>query len=235
MTRAETVEQLIVTPDDKEFTDLVLTSTDGKAGGLTTTWHHPFWDATTKRWTNASELKPGGKLRTPDGTLITVSGVRNYHQAVVTYDLTVERLHTYYVLAGTAPVLVHNCGDDEASDELLDLADANIGNSQVAAEIETSGGDIARDISQPRAGGSLHPIVQSAVDATGHHGGCAEVGCVNQLVDRIVQRGGNVDELIGSRVTPIKIGGRDFPMEEHTEAIPPCQSCVAFLKQFGIG
>ncbi|APE20083.1 hypothetical protein SVEN_0642 [Streptomyces venezuelae ATCC 10712] len=235
VTRAETVEQLIVTPDDKEFTDLVLTSTDGKAGGLTTTWHHPFWDATTKRWTNASELKPGGKLRTPDGTLITVSGVRNYHQAVVTYDLTVERLHTYYVLAGTAPVLVHNCGDDEASDELLDLADANIGNSQVAAEIETSGGDIARDISQPRAGGSLHPIVQSAVDATGHHGGCAEVGCVNQLVDRIVQRGGNVDELIGSRVTPIKIGGRDFPMEEHTEAIPPCQSCVAFLKQFGIG
>jgi len=27
---------------------------------------------------------------------------------VVTYDLTINGLHTYYVLAGTASVLVHN-------------------------------------------------------------------------------------------------------------------------------
>ncbi|MGW4164701.1 polymorphic toxin-type HINT domain-containing protein [Streptomyces sp. NPDC004788] len=116
VTRAETVERLITTPDDKDFTDLVLTSDDGKSSKLTTTWHHPFWDATTRRWTEASELADGDKLRTSDGTLITVTRVRNYHEAVVTYDLTVDRLHTYYVLAGNAPVLVHNCetlGDDE--------------------------------------------------------------------------------------------------------------------------
>ncbi|MGW5421873.1 polymorphic toxin-type HINT domain-containing protein [Streptomyces sp. NPDC003943] len=120
VTRAETVERLITTPDDKEFTDLVLTSDDGTTGTLTTTWHHPFWDATAHRWTEASELAAGHKLRTVDGTPIIVTTVRNYHQAVVTYDLTVDRLHTYYVLAGAAPVLVHNCGvSAEAQEHVL--------------------------------------------------------------------------------------------------------------------
>src|SRR5437870_3591901 len=27
------------------------------------------------------------------------------------YDLTVEEVHTYYVVAGSVPVLVHNCGN----------------------------------------------------------------------------------------------------------------------------
>ncbi|MEU5260411.1 hypothetical protein [Amycolatopsis sp. NPDC021455] len=33
-----------------------------------------------------------------------------YHSTEVTYDLTVDALHTYYVSAGDVPVLVHNCG-----------------------------------------------------------------------------------------------------------------------------
>ncbi|MGO4635852.1 polymorphic toxin-type HINT domain-containing protein [Streptomyces sp. 2RAF24] len=117
VTRAEGVERLITTPDDKEFTDLLLTSDDGTSSTLTTTWHHPFWDATTHRWTDASELTAGHELRTSDGTPITVTVVRNYHHAVVTYDLTVHRLHTYYVVAGTSPVLVHNCGPGAASED----------------------------------------------------------------------------------------------------------------------
>ncbi|WP_049654471.1 hypothetical protein, partial [Kitasatospora sp. MY 5-36] len=35
--------------------------------------------------------------------------VRNYPYAVTTHNLTVNLLHTYYVLAGVTPVLVHNC------------------------------------------------------------------------------------------------------------------------------
>jgi hypothetical protein len=31
-------------------------------------------------------------------------------------DLTVAHLHTYYVLAGTTPVLVHNCGNESLAD-----------------------------------------------------------------------------------------------------------------------
>ncbi|MFX0593820.1 hypothetical protein [Melissospora conviva] len=31
------------------------------------------------------------------------------------YNLTVEGIHTYYVLAGTTPVLVHNCNAGQPS------------------------------------------------------------------------------------------------------------------------
>lgn len=34
----------------------------------------------------------------------------SYTAQRTTYDLSVEGLHTYYVLAGATPVLVHNCG-----------------------------------------------------------------------------------------------------------------------------
>ncbi|SFH19280.1 intein C-terminal splicing region [Streptomyces mirabilis] len=79
------------------------------ADHLVTTWHHPFWDATHHHWTDAHNLTPGTKLRQADGTTVVIRGVRNFHQHTTTYDLTVGTLHTYYVLAGATPVLVHNC------------------------------------------------------------------------------------------------------------------------------
>lgn len=39
---------------------------------------------------------------------MVVTAVWNYHATAVTYDLTVADLHTYYVVAGDTPVLVHN-------------------------------------------------------------------------------------------------------------------------------
>ena len=37
------------------------------------------------------------------------------------YDLTVDDIHTYYVMAGTTPVLVHNCGGPvRLSDDTID-------------------------------------------------------------------------------------------------------------------
>ncbi|MEW1828970.1 hypothetical protein [Streptomyces sp. NPDC088196] len=40
------------------------------------------------------------------------------------YNLTVEELHTYYVLAGQTPVLVHNC-DPNARGGIYTLRDAD--------------------------------------------------------------------------------------------------------------
>ncbi|MEU6352381.1 RHS repeat-associated core domain-containing protein [Streptomyces sp. NPDC047072] len=119
VTAPEKVQRVIVTKTDKDFTTLTLStaptrgppqksSPTGKT--LTTTWHHPFWDATHHHWTDAHDLTPGTKLRTAAGTTVTVVGVRNFHQSGTTYDLTVGGLHTYYVLAGSTPILVHNCG-----------------------------------------------------------------------------------------------------------------------------
>ena len=55
-------------------------------------------------------------LRTVDGSTVTVKGNRPFSQSARTYNLTVESLHTYYVLAGETPVLVHNSNCPKISD-----------------------------------------------------------------------------------------------------------------------
>ncbi|QLJ02889.1 hypothetical protein HZZ00_18990 [Streptomyces sp. NEAU-sy36] len=115
-TAARTVERVIKTTTDREFTSLTIRAatkagknqTKTTSATLTTTWHHPFWNATTGKWVDASRLTPGTRLRESDGTYATIIKVRNYHSTATTYDLTIAGLHTYYVLAGNTPVLVHN-------------------------------------------------------------------------------------------------------------------------------
>jgi hypothetical protein len=82
------------------------------AGAITTTAGHPFWDDRHHRWTPAADLTPGTPLRTADGSRVTVKKVAAAGaEPVDAYNLTVSELHTYYVLAGTTPILVHNqCG-----------------------------------------------------------------------------------------------------------------------------
>ncbi|WP_369182975.1 polymorphic toxin-type HINT domain-containing protein [Streptomyces sp. Y1] len=115
-TRPETVTATITTPDDKDFTDLTLTDDANPRGPpaadqakITSTYHHPYWSDTRQQWVDAGELTPGEHLRQPDGTTRTVNSVRNYPYSVTTHNLTVAQLHTYFVLAGATPVLVHNC------------------------------------------------------------------------------------------------------------------------------
>ena len=127
-TGPHTVQKVIKTTTDHDFTALTITSAASPAKGhrtgvaaataavLTTTWHHPFWNATTDQWVDASHLTPGTHLRQRDGTSAVVTAVRNYHTTAVTYDLTITDLHTYYVLAGTTPILVHNCNTVYRSD-----------------------------------------------------------------------------------------------------------------------
>ncbi|WP_035850506.1 RHS repeat-associated core domain-containing protein [Kitasatospora azatica] len=119
----EPVTQTIVTPDDQAFTDLTFAPDAPNAaatevsslssptdGAVTSTQHHPFWDVTAQRWTNAADLRPGDRIAvdTAAGTA-TVTSVRSYRTDPETaYNLTVDELHTYYVVAGGTPVLVHN-------------------------------------------------------------------------------------------------------------------------------
>nr|WSX77621.1 polymorphic toxin-type HINT domain-containing protein [Streptomyces sp. NBC_00899] len=109
-TAPEKVVAVITTLTDTDFTDITVGADTGKGTphALTSTQHHPYWDATRERWVNAADLHVGDALRLPDGHTTTVATVRNYTARIVTYNLTVEDLHTYYVLAGGIPVLVHN-------------------------------------------------------------------------------------------------------------------------------
>ncbi|MCU7724010.1 polymorphic toxin-type HINT domain-containing protein [Actinoplanes sp. KI2] len=87
--------------------DLYTLVIDGKP--LTTTEDHPFWNVTDHRWERADQLTIGDRLLSPDGSTARVDGFTfATHHVADAYNLTVDDLHTYYVLAGTVPVLVHN-------------------------------------------------------------------------------------------------------------------------------
>ncbi|WUN48805.1 ricin-type beta-trefoil lectin domain protein [Streptomyces sp. NBC_00306] len=101
------VDATIYTPDDRNFTDITLDSNNG-GGSLSATDHHPFWSEKGRQWRNAADLTPQDTLRTTDGASVRISGIRHWTGLSPAYNLTVDDLHTYYVLAGRTPVLVHN-------------------------------------------------------------------------------------------------------------------------------
>nr|WP_308309710.1 polymorphic toxin-type HINT domain-containing protein [Streptomyces sp. CHD11] len=99
----------IVTEDDKHFVDLTVKSTSGKPEKLVSTTTHPFWSDSEQAWIEAGDLNPGMRLHTTNGETVELAAVHTFNKRQRTHDLTVESVHTYYVLAGETPVLVHNC------------------------------------------------------------------------------------------------------------------------------
>ncbi|MFJ4969323.1 polymorphic toxin-type HINT domain-containing protein [Streptomyces sp. NPDC088755] len=108
------VTRLIRTEDDKRFNTLSIATEDG-IEELTATHEHPFWSPSEHDWVPARDLAPGMTLLTDAGDTVVVTGNKDFTERARTYNLTVDDLHTYYVLAGSTPVLVHNsgpCGPD---------------------------------------------------------------------------------------------------------------------------
>ncbi|MCX4237245.1 polymorphic toxin-type HINT domain-containing protein [Streptomyces ortus] len=108
-TTVKEVVATIVTEDDKHFVDLSI-ATDGGTNSLISTSTHPFWSDSEDAWVDAGDLRAGMAIRTADGSKATVQDTRAYAERQRTYDLTINEVHTYYVLAGATPVLVHNTG-----------------------------------------------------------------------------------------------------------------------------
>jgi Pretoxin HINT domain len=80
------------------------------------TSQHPFWDATTHRFTYAADLRPGDKLLEPGGQTVAVLAVRHYRADLTAYNLDVSGIHTYYVQA--AP---WQCSSTTAADQQIRL------------------------------------------------------------------------------------------------------------------
>ncbi|MEC3997047.1 polymorphic toxin-type HINT domain-containing protein [Actinacidiphila sp. DG2A-62] len=95
---------------DKDLLDVTVEGADGKKGTLHTTSNHPFWDDTDKAWVAAGNLKPGDALNTATNTHVTVLATQATPGTANRWNLTVQQLHTYYVVAGGTPILVHNTG-----------------------------------------------------------------------------------------------------------------------------
>ncbi|MFE9832858.1 ricin-type beta-trefoil lectin domain protein [Streptomyces halstedii] len=93
----------------------VTVDTDGDQGdetaSVTATDGHPFWVEALGAWIDATDLQAGEWLRTSTGTYVQITAVERWTATTsAVHNLTVSDLHTYYVLAGATPVLVHNCG-----------------------------------------------------------------------------------------------------------------------------
>ncbi|MET7334213.1 DNRLRE domain-containing protein [Nonomuraea sp. NPDC005650] len=115
-TVAKPVIDLIVGDGAKNLVQITVESEAGPAqesqdGIVVATDMHPFWVTDLKQWVPATDLSAGMLLRTSAGTLVRVKAIKRWTTQQRVHNLTVADLHTYYVVAGATPVLVHNCGN----------------------------------------------------------------------------------------------------------------------------
>ncbi|MFD9284458.1 RICIN domain-containing protein [Streptomyces mirabilis] len=99
-----------VTDTFKHDTQRLVAITVADGGKLASTAGHKFY-VVDRGWTLVSDLRVGDRLRTPDGSVHPVTALldRSGLTPRAVYDLTVDDLHTFFVLAGATPILVHNC------------------------------------------------------------------------------------------------------------------------------
>ncbi|MGW0777601.1 polymorphic toxin-type HINT domain-containing protein [Streptomyces sp. NPDC002835] len=91
---------LTVDPDGKDG--------DAKPETITATDEHPFWLPDFGKWVNADHLEPGMWLQTSAGTWVQITAIDEAHRTQRVHNLTVDGQHTYFVVVGSAAVLVHN-------------------------------------------------------------------------------------------------------------------------------
>ncbi|MFF8842160.1 DNRLRE domain-containing protein [Streptomyces sp. NPDC015127] len=94
--------------------------TEGSATGkVTSTDGHLYWLPDSGRWVRADTLASGMWLQTSAGTWVQITAVDHTTRHERVHNLTVDAVHDYFVLAGKAQVLVHNC-NEKAAKELDD-------------------------------------------------------------------------------------------------------------------
>ncbi|MBP2337380.1 hypothetical protein JOF41_003558 [Saccharothrix coeruleofusca] len=100
----------IVHSDEGDMTRLTVRAEDGTTGSVDATSWHPVWSEAQDSFVDIGGLRPGQVLTSTNDSVPTVAEVRRYTNFESVHDLTVEGAHTYYVLVGATPILVHNCG-----------------------------------------------------------------------------------------------------------------------------
>ncbi|WP_405537712.1 HINT domain-containing protein [Streptomyces sp. NBC_00075] len=134
-TKVETVTAEIKGEGLKHLVNVTI-DTDGKKGSktaeVTATEGHPFWVPELREWIKATDLKQGEWLRTGAGSLVQITVVERWTgQDATVHNLTVSNLHTYYVLAGATPVLVHNCGEIAVDANIVSYSISGVRTAQV--------------------------------------------------------------------------------------------------------
>ncbi|MFI0540255.1 polymorphic toxin type 27 domain-containing protein [Streptomyces sp. WSLK1-3] len=116
-----------------------LVRVETKNGTVESTDSHPYW-VQERGWTEARDLRPGDRLRTLDGGSDAVTGTSLVEGSVGVFNFEVADNHTYYVYAGSTPVLVHNTCLDELVKNLVKDGD------HIILGINPMGDDLARSL-----------------------------------------------------------------------------------------
>ncbi|ONI87005.1 hypothetical protein ALI144C_10225 [Actinosynnema sp. ALI-1.44] len=111
VTEVRPVVATIVGEGEKDLVELTV-DVDGDTGAQTATViatdGHPFWEPDLKYWVPAGELHAGSRLQTAEGKQVRVVATRAWTANQRVRNLTVDGIHTYFVLAGDIPLLNHN-------------------------------------------------------------------------------------------------------------------------------
>ncbi|MDT7654975.1 MAG: hypothetical protein QOI36_6382 [Pseudonocardiales bacterium] len=103
-----TVNAVHVTRTDRHYVNVTIRIGRSQQT-IVGTAHHLYWDATSHSWTPADQLRVGDRLQTYAGRTVVIAALHAYSARKITYNLSVKGVHTYYVVAGSTPILVHNC------------------------------------------------------------------------------------------------------------------------------
>ncbi|WP_415952272.1 polymorphic toxin-type HINT domain-containing protein [Streptomyces sp. KLOTTS4A1] len=229
-TRIETVTAEIKGEGLKHLVKVTI-DTDGKAGEataqVTATDGHPFWVPELGEWIDATDLKPGQWLRTSAGTFVQVAAVERWTSTGATvHNLTVSDAHTYYVVAGAAPVLVHNCPPSQELQDTADIAEAY--GAEYAAEYTSPSGNTYRAHNKEQL--TAPPGMEDVFDEFDHHGGCAETKC---LIKAYAAEGPAA--IRGGHMDVVHVGDDDDGNWEHGDTARPCGRCSRLKKGLFIG
>ncbi|WP_271223043.1 RHS repeat-associated core domain-containing protein [Streptosporangium carneum] len=228
-TAAKPVVRLILGDGEKNLVRVTV-DTDGDKGAATgqvvATDGHPFWVEDEHAWLTADRLTPGMWLRTGAGTHVRVTAIRKWTTHERVHNFTVADVHTYHVLAGAAPVLVHNC-----SPELARYADSLPQNSKeidVVARLTTKQnprGYFGHNMDRSDIGAVDYEARQAIDAAGGHHMGCAEIGCISDAFEA-------EDPLEDAVMEAVHFApGTPY----HLTPIAPCpEACESLLPRLGI-
>ncbi|MEU9631562.1 RHS repeat-associated core domain-containing protein [Streptomyces luteogriseus] len=218
---------------EKRLVDVTL-KTDGSAGlaagKITATDGHPFWVPALQQWIEAGDLQAGQWLQTSAGTWVQITAVRHHTRKVPVYNLTVDGLHTYYVSAAGASVLVHNDNPLacplRAYTDILRMGPGS--NSGATSVLWTPSGNMYFNFSRPRSATQARewPLVLRRVyNQLGHHRGCAEIGCIIDALDA-------GERIKGSR--SLAMVHKPFDHPRNRELIPGCDQCQRVMNRLGI-
>ncbi|WP_437951296.1 polymorphic toxin-type HINT domain-containing protein [Sorangium sp. So ce296] len=100
---AQEVEELHRTSTHRLF-HIHVGSEDG--GEVLSTGRHPFW--TQRGWVAAEDLDASDLLLDSAGKLTAIRSISVESRETPTFNLSVKKHHTYFVVAGMTPLLVHN-------------------------------------------------------------------------------------------------------------------------------